>query len=114
MPIREARYSDLRAAAEVAAAGFNDEELFGALMHPHRAQYYDDYVRFFEQDFRALWLQRKYVFLVAVDEPEGRVVGIGKWLRKGEGGRKRELGALDLRSYILILAELGFEVELIM
>jgi hypothetical protein len=101
MRIREARYSDLRAAAEVAAAGFNDEQLFGTLMHPHRDKYYDDFVRFFEQDFRVQWLQHKYVFLVAVDEPSGKVVGVGKWKRKGKGG-KRELSAFDPRSYIPI------------
>jgi hypothetical protein len=94
MPTRRANYSDLRPAAEVAAAAFVEEELFGTLLHPHRREYWEDYVRFFEQDFRVKWLQRTYVILVAVDEL-GKVVGIAKWERQGDGGKARGLGLLD-------------------
>ena len=34
------------------------------------------------------------MFLVAVDE-EGKVVGIAKWQRQGDGGKAREFGRLD-------------------
>jgi hypothetical protein len=94
MPIRPANYSDLRPAAESAAAAFDGEELFGALLHPHRHEYWEDYVHYFERDFRLKWLQRKYVILVAVDE-EGKVVGMAKWERQGDGGKARKFGRLD-------------------
>jgi hypothetical protein len=94
MPIRPANYGDLRPAAEVAAAAFVEDELFGILLHPHRREYWEDFVRYFEQDFRVKWLQRKYVILVAIDE-EGKVVGVAKWGRQGDRGRAREFAVLD-------------------
>lgn len=97
MPIRQAYWSDLRPAAEVAAAAFIEDELFGHLLNPHRREYPEDFIRFFEQDFRSKWLQRKYVFLVAVDVEGdgGKVVGLGTWERQGGAGTRKEFGVLD-------------------
>jgi hypothetical protein len=91
MPIRQANYSDLRPAAEVAAAAFLEDELFGELMHPYRHQYPEDFIHAWQQDFRAKWLQRAYVFLVAVDD-NGKVVGLATWERECE---ERQYGHLD-------------------
>jgi hypothetical protein len=97
MTIREAQYSDLRAAAELAAAAFIDDELF-VLMHPHRHEYPEDFVRSFERELRVQWFDPKHVILVAVDPPSGKVVGVAKWERQGDGGRKREFSIFDPRS----------------
>jgi hypothetical protein len=94
MPSRPANYSDLLPAAEVAAAAFVEDELFGVLLHPHRCEYWEDFVRYFEHDFRVKWLQRRYVILVAMNE-DGKVVGVAKWERQGDGGRAREFAVLD-------------------
>ncbi|KAE9375094.1 putative GNAT family acetyltransferase [Stipitochalara longipes BDJ] len=81
MPIRPANYGDLRPAAEVAAAAFIEDSLFGELMHPHRHQYPEDFIRFWEQEFRVKWLQPKYSFLVAISDG-GKVVGLAIWERE--------------------------------
>lgn len=91
MTIRQANYSDLRPAAEVAAAAFINDDLFGQLMHPHRHKYPEGFVGFWEQYFRAKWLQPKYTFLVAIGG-SGKVVGLAIWERENEG---REFGSLD-------------------
>jgi len=91
MPIRQANYSDLRPAAEVAAAAFLEDELFGELMHPYRHQYPQDFIHAWQQDLRAKWLQQVYVFLVAVDD-NGKVVGLATWERECE---ERQFGLLD-------------------
>ena|ERR1700761_3793482 len=91
MPIRLANYSDLRPAAEVAAAAFIGDELFGELIHPHRHKYPEDFIRAWQQDFQLKWLQRAYAFLVAVDD-KGTVVGLATWERESA---ERQFGFLD-------------------
>jgi GNAT superfamily N-acetyltransferase len=107
MTIREARYSDLRPAAEVAATAFVEDELFGKLMHPHRREYPQDFVRFFEEYLRIQWFDHTFVILVAIDPPSGKIVGVGKWERQGKGGRRRLFSRLDPRSlHLPILTQL--------
>jgi len=91
MPIRQANYNDLRAAAEVAAIAFTEDSLFGELMHPHRHEYPEEFTRFWEQEFRVKWLQPKYTFLVAVDDRD-KVVGLAIWERESES---RKFGRVD-------------------
>jgi hypothetical protein len=102
MRIREARFSDLRAIAEVAAAAFADEELFGRLMHPHRNEYPEDFITFFEHKFLAHWVDHKRVILVSLGTESGKVVGVADWERQGHGVRKRELANVDPRVYLVI------------
>lgn len=97
--IRQATYADLHPAACLLAAAFNDEELFGTLIHPYREAYPEDFVRFFERDLRVQYFDPSYQILVAVDE-SGRVVGLGKWERQGEGAKLRAYGSLDPRMLI--------------
>lgn len=72
--------------AEVLALSFADEELFGQLMHPHRKQYPDDFVTFFERKIRKHWYEYNRRFLVSCDAESGRVLGVALWERQGKGG----------------------------
>jgi hypothetical protein len=81
--MRKARQSDLRAMAEVAAAVFVDEELFGELMHPHGKQYPEGFILFFERKFFSHWYDSNRHFLVGLDKVSGRVIAAADWERQG-------------------------------
>ena len=98
--IRQATYADLHPAATLLAAAFHDEELFGTLIHPYREAYPEDFILFFERDLRVQYFDPSYVILVAVDEESGRVVGLGKWERQGEGAKLRAYPPMDPRMLI--------------
>jgi hypothetical protein len=99
MPIREAELGDIRAIAELTAAAFIDEELFGELMHPHRHEHPEDFVAFFERRTWTHWFEHKRAILVSLDPESGKVVGAADWERQGEGAQKRELARFDPRPY---------------
>ena len=83
MTIRKALRSDLRAMAEVSAAAFMDEELFGELMHPHRKEYPEDFILYFERKFLSHWYDPRHHFVVGLDKVSGRVVAAAEWERQG-------------------------------
>ncbi|KID69000.1 uncharacterized protein G6M90_00g054370 [Metarhizium brunneum] len=83
MAIREAKYSDLREMAEAAAAAFQDEELFGELMHPRRKEYPQDFVAYFERRFLRHWNDPNCHLVVGLDKTTGKVVGCAQWERQG-------------------------------
>lgn len=82
MAIRKAKRGDLHAMAEVAAAAFMDEELFGDLMHPHRREYPEDFKRYFENKFLGQWYDRKSHFLVGLDKVSAKVIAFAVWERE--------------------------------
>lgn len=69
--------------AEVAAAAFMNEELFGELMHPHRKEYPEDFILFFERKFWSHWYDPNHHFLVGLDKVTGKVVAVAEWNRQG-------------------------------
>ena len=83
MTIRKAARSDLRAMAEVSAAAFKDEELFGELMNPHRNEYPEDFVLFFEKKFLSHWYDPNHHFLVGLDKASEKIVAVAEWDRQG-------------------------------
>jgi len=90
MTIRRATPADHRAMAEVAAAAFVDDDVFGRFMYPHRREYPEDYISMWE---RGLWVKatdytREY--LVSVDDASGKVVAWAGWVRLGPGAVTRE------------------------
>lgn len=98
MAIRKARHGDLRAMAEVLAAAFLNEELFGELMHPHRHEYPEDFIKFFERRIWAHWFEYQRAILVSEDPASGKVVGVADWERQGKNARiTTNLGRLDPR-----------------
>jgi hypothetical protein len=74
MAIRKARKSDLQAMAEISAAVFMDEELFGDLMHPHRKEYPEDFILFFKRKFLSHWYDSNRHFLVGLSKVPPRSV----------------------------------------
>lgn len=69
--------------AEAAAAAFMDEELFGVLMHPHRKEYPEDFVLYFERKFLSHWYDSNHHFLVGLDRVSGKVIAVAEWERQG-------------------------------
>lgn len=69
--------------AEVAAAAFVDEELWGVLMHPLRKEYPEDFVSFFQTKFLRQWFDSRREVLVGLDGPMGKVVAYAIWERQG-------------------------------
>lgn len=99
--IRKATPADQRAMAEVAAAAFVDDDVFGRFMFPHRREYPEDYIAMWE---RGLWVKatdytREY--LVSVDEGSGKVVAWAGWVRVGPGAATRE-NPIGLRKLSLL------------
>jgi hypothetical protein len=98
MAIRKARRSDFRAMAEVMAAAFLNEELFGELMHPHRHEYPEDFIGFFERRIWSHWFQYQRTIIVSEDPASGKVVGVADWERQGKNPETTtKLGGLDPR-----------------
>jgi hypothetical protein len=98
MAIRKARRGDLRAMAEVTAAAFLKEELFGELMHPYRHEYPEDFIQFFERRIWVHWFQYQRTILVSEDPVSGKVVGVADWERQGKNAlTTTKLGRLDPR-----------------
>lgn len=70
---RLAIWSDINAMAEIAAQAFDQNDLCGRYMHPHRHEFPDDYIRFFRQETRSSFFEPGVWFLVTtaiVDEGE--------------------------------------------
>jgi len=105
MAIRKARRGDLRAMAEVLAAAFFNEELFGELMHPHRHEYPEDFVNFFERRIWSHWFEYQRTILVSEDPESGKVVGVADWERQGNNAQTTTgLARLDPRQWPLEIA----------
>src|ERR1700761_2695660 len=83
MAIRKAKNGDFRAMAEVAAAAFADEELFGVLMHPHQKECPEGFVLYWERKFLKHWYDSNYHFLVGLDKESGKVIAVAMWERQG-------------------------------
>lgn len=87
MPIRQANYGDLLPAAQVVAAAFFEEDLFGPVMHPHRHQYPADMYLWFLAQLRKDFFQPRAVILVShLPASPNTITGVGVWVRKGPGG----------------------------
>lgn len=82
MAIRKATHDDVRVMAEVAAAAWADEELYGRLMHPHRKTYPEDFVKFFERKILRGWYMPNRHFVVGVDPRSQKVVAFAAWERQ--------------------------------
>lgn len=100
--LREARYSELPEIANVMAQAFWNDNLFGDLIHPHRAQHPDDMDLYWLRRSRVTFWNWRWKFLVAVskdDEGKEVIAGIAQWGRLGNGGKEMDLWTLDPRKY---------------
>lgn len=92
MPIRPATWADLPLAATVLASAFEDEALFGDIMHPHRQKYPNDMRLWFLQQLRKDFFDPCSVILVSypattmATTTRTMITGCCVWTRKGETG----------------------------
>jgi hypothetical protein len=96
--IRDAQISDFHTMAQVMAAAFMEEELFGDLINPHRHSYPDDFIMFFEREIWSHWYDWNRRYLVNCEEETGRILGVAQWERQGGGGQMA-LGTWDAREW---------------
>lgn len=82
--IREATAADLPAMSRVAASAFFHDELFGAIMHPHRDRFPDDVQYYWLNLLRKSWDDPASTLLVSTTD-DGDVAGWAMWVRKGRG-----------------------------
>lgn len=92
MPIRVAKYGDLRVIAEVLAAAFDGEEL-NSYFFPYRKEYYADYVKAWYHVVLEKWWNYNSIWLVSYiksTEAESReiITGASQWERAGDGAEK--------------------------
>lgn len=85
MPIRPATYNDLLPASKFLARAFQDEDLFGQYMHPHRKEYPDDMYLAFLNKLRLGWASGpQNHFLVSYNlgsNGQEILTGIARWQR---------------------------------
>ncbi|RAR04200.1 hypothetical protein DDE82_004639 [Stemphylium lycopersici] len=74
--LREAQPSDEPAIVEVCTRAFFDEDLFGRIIHPHRASYPDDVQIFWHNFIRHDWSSPH-------KQQQEQVIGAAIWLRQG-------------------------------
>lgn len=89
MYLRPAEPSDEPAIASLCTRAFFNEDLFGRVIHPHRALYPDDVQIFWHEAVRSDWANPRNKVLVVVSpsspsQPEDRVVGAAIWQRQGD------------------------------
>lgn len=91
MPVRAARLQDLSAITTIYAAAFYNEEFMGALMHPYRQRYAQDYRRYWKQKVSEWYWDYSHQLLVSYtikQTSKGReeiVTGVSDWIRYGKG-----------------------------
>ncbi|OBT63140.1 hypothetical protein VE03_07849 [Pseudogymnoascus sp. 23342-1-I1] len=89
MSIRAAIPADYPRMAEVAAAAFMEDDVYGRFMFPHRREYPADYTTRWERRITMYATMPAYEHQVAVDAPTGSVVAWACWERIGPGAAAR-------------------------
>lgn len=91
MTLRAAEYEDLDVASGIFADAFWHESVFGELIHPKRAQYPQDYRRYWRQRVSEwYWDPRhqlvvSYVVKSALNSREEEILtGVADWMRLGK------------------------------
>ncbi|EXJ73241.1 uncharacterized protein A1O5_03001 [Cladophialophora psammophila CBS 110553] len=86
--LRRARFSDLAAAARMCSRAFDDDVLFGRLIHPYRKSYPGDVDKYWYRRFVVDWWDPSHIFLVTTvpsaeyeDNGEEIVTGFAHWSR---------------------------------
>jgi hypothetical protein len=91
MPLRPACADDLSAITATYAAAFYDEEFVGALMHPQRQAYPQDYHRYWEDNVTEWYWDYSHQLMVTYtieqtgEDKREVVTGVGDWIRHGQG-----------------------------
>ncbi|ETN44497.1 uncharacterized protein HMPREF1541_10167 [Cyphellophora europaea CBS 101466] len=83
--VRSGTLADIPQMADVFAAGFIDDDVFGRFMHPKRREYPHDWLRHWNKDLRNHLLSPAVQCYVRVS-PDGIVKGCVMMARIGQGG----------------------------
>lgn len=90
--------------AEVAAAAFMEDDVYGRFMFPHRREYPADYINQWERRITMYATKPEYEHQVSVDALTGSVVAWACWERSGSGAAARA-NPLYLREFAGTYAE---------
>lgn len=87
MYLRPAQPSDEPVIADICARAFFEEDLFGRVIHPYRAEFPADVQIFWHEWVRSEWASPRSKVIVAVttdNDQKERVVGAAIWQRQGD------------------------------
>jgi GNAT superfamily N-acetyltransferase len=83
--LRSARFSDLASAARACTLAFDDDELFGPIIHPHRKAFPRDMDKYWYRRFIIDFWDPSHVFLVTTEKHDRSkkevVTGFAHWCR---------------------------------
>jgi hypothetical protein len=83
--LRHARFSDLVGAARTCSLAFEEEELFGLVIHPHRKAFPREMDKYFYRRFLINYWDPSHVFLVTTERDDEQkretVTGFAQWCR---------------------------------
>lgn len=94
MYVRLAEPSDESAIVDIFARAFFDEDLFGRVIHPYRAQYPQDVQIFWHEMVRSDWSNPRNRTIVVVTTDgnlQEKVIGAAIWQRQGEDAPAQRL-----------------------
>ncbi len=90
--LRQARFSDLPAAARTCSRAFDDEVLFGRLIHPYRKSYPGDVDKYWYRRFVVSYWDWSHHFLVTTERTADKtgdiVTGFAHWSRIAPGWKE--------------------------
>lgn len=90
--LRHARFSDLSRAARTCSLAFDNDVLFGRVIHPHRETYPFDVDKYWYRRFVVDFWDWSHVFLVTTEpDPQGKkeiVTGFAHWSRIAPGWKE--------------------------
>ncbi|KAK6005939.1 hypothetical protein QM012_007581 [Aureobasidium pullulans] len=91
MPVRPAKWTDIKPAACTAALAFWEDEFLGGCLHPHRAKHPRSFERWFLYDLYDNYFDARTRMMVSYpsDRPD-RITGMAVWSRSGDGGKHLE------------------------
>ncbi|RMZ89900.1 hypothetical protein DV736_g2870, partial [Chaetothyriales sp. CBS 134916] len=83
-PTRQASLADVQQVAQVFAAGFIDDDVFGRFMHPKRREYPADWLRYWQREIKQHLVDASALLYVRTDA-SGIVKGCCAMRRLGQG-----------------------------
>ncbi|KFY10948.1 hypothetical protein V492_04766 [Pseudogymnoascus sp. VKM F-4246] len=89
MLIRPAIPNDYPRMAEVAAAAFMEDDVYGRFMFPHRREFPADYITQWERRIKMYATKPEYEHLVVLDGSTGSIAAWACWERIGPGATAR-------------------------
>ena len=76
LSIREATLADVPGMAEVTAAGFMEDDVFGNFMRPFRKEFLDDWRHFWQKEIQTVLAKAEYRNYVCFENESGRIASI--------------------------------------